>query len=244
MNIDQILGIPRNKRRKLIEDISIKDIIEKSLDLRRDRQGENVRPSTIGTGSGKALHYNVGCIRALWFDYYGYPQEPPSERSKRRMAVGKAYHLLMESLLEQAQKAGIVRAIENEKELWLNYKGLTISHGFSDSIVTVGDKKIVVEFKTAETLPSQPKDEHLTQAHIYMKALDIGLGSLVYIGIGPDLQMVEFPFYWDPHRWAAIESKLDKLLEYINSADMPPKEGSYKYCNSWCPYRKICGGER
>lgn len=245
MNIQDFRRLEPKERSRRMHKISVIPILHEAL-RRMDTsqvQRANVRPSMIGSGSGDVSGYKIGCPRMLWYAYFGTEQAPQTVASKSRTLIGKAFHLVLQELLEQAAKFELLD-VYLEHEVWEEYDLWTIS-GSIDGLVTLPDgTRFVLEIKSIDP-PSfhkltRPHDYHLTQAHMYMRLADVPLGIILYVEVSPYFNLAEFPFMWDDERWEAIEYRLSQVADHVMKGTLPPAEGSFMYCTSWCPYRHVC----
>ncbi|MGC9116453.1 MAG: PD-(D/E)XK nuclease family protein, partial [Conexivisphaera sp.] len=139
--------------------------------------------------------------------------------------------------------SGDVRVEEVERDVELDLGGGISLSGRVDIILAeVGGRRAIVEVKSASRLPEAPQEHHLMQLQIYLNALGVEHGVLLY---------------WDKRRGrlAAFdvgrdESYLRKaaerallLNEYLRRGIPPPREavmeGRLWECDL-CEYRRLC----
>lgn len=251
MNIKEFLGASDEQVRRILVDIRVDDLFNQLVtdkDLYESRTGPlRFRPSVIGSASSKSGLFDIGCPRMMWFQFLGYPGTPIIGEDRKRLDVGTMTHHLVQDMLERGMAKGKVN-VEIEKEFWLQITDdlLSQSHGYIDTVLYIGDQKVVVEYKTVSNSAFEkltaPKDHNLTQVHLYMKAEDTPFAVISYVTIYPNMtwSMLSFNTLWNQSRWRTIVNHVGEVIEHLNEGTIPPPGNNAFFCQHWCGYREYC----
>lgn len=174
------------------------------------------------------------CPRALYYYMLGYTQDPISDNSLRRMAVGTVFHEFVEKRLTET---GIMVSAEQE----ITYDDPPI-RGFYDAIIKrpSDDKQFLLELKSMANPKRKtelPRPDHLMQWNLYSLMTGINEGMIFYIN--KDNQ--EYTICETERNDEIVEATLDKfrrVLEYVERSEHVPYQPDWKH--DWCNYRKTC----
>lgn len=198
------------------------------------------RPKTQGNFSPSDLG---GCIRNAFFAFQAVPKERVREpMSYATLDDGRYRHDRWRTALTEA---GLM--VVAEKELWIPEWHV---HGFTDGVLLVNDLEWVYELKGArqETfnriVKNGPELKDKIQMHIYMRALEIPRGVLIYENKNDQRTPREFVFYKpDPVTELELEARMECLMESVESGGAP---GMPEECRpnttmrTWCDRSKHC----
>lgn len=135
-----------------------------------------------------------------------------------KLAESKGYHIL--PFAEKYNMKSFVDAI-----LWnveVNVRGLgKISVRVGHEYKTIGDKG----FSGTEKFPglSEPKQEHLWQAHIYMMIFNLPVMTFIYWNKDNE-NLKEFSIMFTQSIWNEVENKLKRIEEFKQQGTPPPFE--------------------
>jgi len=125
-------------------------------------------------------------------------------------------------------------------------------HSHCDGIFTFRDKeskdvmlRVGLEIKTEApegySKLTEPKPEHVRQAHVYMATLDLPLMWFFYMNKGNQNNTPSTHPYlitWQPHVWAELEARFKTILEHAEKNELPKKEETI-VCE-FCPWSYTC----
>ncbi|MCD6590632.1 MAG: PD-(D/E)XK nuclease family protein [Candidatus Aenigmarchaeota archaeon] len=212
---------------------------EKLIDehLRRELKEKKVGvyyPSEIGS-----------CIRKVWFTYKK-PKEPDKDKIKI-FQVGLMLHDFIADVL-RSEKTQQVRLVDSEVPFRLVLPNFTISGRVDDiMIVEANGKKILVEVKSTKSLKmiNEPQDAHVKQLQMYMHALKIPNGMIVYIEKS-SLKTIEFEVEYDKEQVKDIMKRFETLHDHLVMNKIPEPEAKLNPNKNWmckyCEYREECEG--
>ncbi|MGC9190204.1 MAG: CRISPR-associated protein Cas4, partial [Conexivisphaera sp.] len=116
------------------------------------------------------------CLRKQYY-IYSIGEEPTSEKLAV-FATGKGVH---EAVAEALGAAGDIKVEEVEKEVALDLgNGVSLSGRVDIILAEVGGRRVIVEVKSASRIPEAPQEHHLLQLQIYLNALNVEDGVLLY----------------------------------------------------------------
>lgn len=87
----------------------------------------------------------------------------------------------------------------------------------------------------------EPRQKHVEQSHLYMKALDLPLVWYLYWNKGnQNYTATRHPFLakYDPKVWAKLEKRAQECLDSADRNELPDREEGIS-CR-WCPYAYTC----
>ena len=131
-------------------------------------------------GIGRYYPSEAGsCLRKVWYSYK-YPKEIDPELRKV-FEMGNILHDFVVEVLK-SEKTPSVKLLESEVPFTLKVEDFLIS-GRVDNIILVeiNGKKYIVEVKSTRFLFDKPQKHNIMQLQLYMHALKIHNGMLLYI---------------------------------------------------------------
>ncbi|MCI4460682.1 MAG: PD-(D/E)XK nuclease family protein, partial [Thaumarchaeota archaeon] len=177
------------------------------------------------------------CLRRQYY-IYRIGEEPTSERLAV-FATGKGVH---EAVAEALGASGEVRVEGVEGDVKLSAGGITLSGRVDIILAEVGGRRVVVEVKSTSRLPEAPQDHHLLQLQIYLNALGVDDGVLLYWDKRRG-SLRAFDVRRDPSQLNRAVERALVLNEHLRKDAPPPREavmeGRLWECDL-CEYRGIC----
>jgi hypothetical protein len=241
----------------LLEDFNVEGdpikLAKLTLDINSSGRRTGVfHASSIGGTSGKSLcdKYVMGCGRQLFYSISeGEGISTWEPRNRRILDTGSAIHLQLQTyLLAVAERSEGTEKFQMEVDINPDTNpiadALDIS-GHTDGIYEIddGDDKLRagVEIKTINDngykALNSPHKEHLIQATIYQKCLDLPVMIFLYYNKN-DSSIAEYLHSYDVRMWQAIERKLNWIRDLAISGQEPDQEVS-RSCQ-FCKYRHLC----
>lgn len=116
--------------------------------------------------------------------------------------------------------------------------------GKFDGVLLYRGEEVVFEFKTrrSEDFPlTEPKEDHVIQCNVYMRATGIKKGLVVYLNKNTG-ETVEFPLDPDPRVDQLIEQRTSSVKKAVEEGVLPngtcsgPRSSDAKVC----PYQDVC----
>lgn len=178
----------------------------------------------------------------------------------RILRIGEVVHnVLQEEFTHAFGPKNSKNSVTAETEVNINHNTSEIAkkyniHGHADVVLTVRDStypnrsfKVLVEIKSAsqktfENMKS-PKKEHIEQATLYMKCLDIPVGWILYWNKGDQVlsePVRPFIFTFKQSVWNQTEQN---IIEIINKSNLQPieflKREEGMHCK-FCSYAHLC----
>ncbi len=178
------------------------------------------------------------CLRKQYY-IYSIGEEPTSEKLAV-FATGKGVH---EAVAEALGAAGDIKVEEVEKEVALDLgNGVSLSGRVDIILAEVGGRRVIVEVKSASRIPEAPQEHHLLQLQIYLNALNVEDGVLLYWDKRRG-RLATFDVHRDPKYLGRAAERALLLNEYLSRGSPPPREavmeGRLWECDM-CEYRRIC----
>lgn len=93
------------------------------------------------------------------------------------------------------------------------------------------------EFKTL----SSPKPDHIEQAHIYMRCLDLPATWLLYVNKSNGQVLPpsgNFLVHYKAKTWEKLAHRIEAAHDHVGCGTLPEREEDFP-C-TWCPYAKSC----
>lgn len=188
---------------------------------------------------GRYYASDVGnCLRRVWFSY-----KLPKQLSLKTLKIFKAGEMLHDFIVNviRSEKNKDVELLQNEMPIQIDAGDFLII-GRVDDVVLVKTKakKMLIELKTAKSLPEACKLEHQLQLQIYMAALGIKDGMVVYIQ-KDNLETVSFNVTYSEALFKHALERFKTLHHCLISNTCPEPEGKkfHWMCNG-CPWRQEC----
>ena len=210
---------------------------EKLIDSHLRRE---LKPRKIG----KYYPSEIGnCLRKVWFTY-----KKPKEIDKEKLKifqVGLMLHDFIADVL-RSEKTPEVRLIQSEVPFRLKFPEFEISGRVDDVlIVERNGKKLLVEVKSTKLLSmvEEPSPSHLMQIQLYMHALRIPDGLILYVE-KPSLKTRQYEVKYDPEHVKRIFERFRKLHSFLGKGEIPEPEAKLSKGMEWmcryCEYAEEC----
>lgn len=221
------------------------------------------------------------CERRIVYNVLDTPKKKSGTRKiyRQRFEVGKYLHMMIQRDFHQmANKSGGRIQFDSEVPISPKYQSLAAElniHSSCDGVFTFRDDpygpavlRIGLEIKTES--PDQyeklraPRPDHVEQAHVYMKCLDLPLFYFMYFNKGNQNNtdsLGPFLIQFDPTLWEvlerrcrkvlaiaqAIEAKVSEVRRQLTSFEMVeaglPDRKEGMHCD-FCPYSDTCQPQR
>ncbi|MEM5871517.1 MAG: Dna2/Cas4 domain-containing protein [Candidatus Aenigmatarchaeota archaeon] len=183
------------------------------------------------------------CLRKIWFTYKK-PKQLDKEKIKV-LQVGLMLHDFIADVL-RSEKNQDVRLLDSEVPFKIDFSEFSISGRVDDVLIVEKDqKKILVEVKSVKMLSmaKEPSLPHLMQIQLYMYALGIHDGIILYVE-KPSLKIKEFEVKYDPEMIKSIIERFKLLHEHLKSDLIPNAEAKELKHMEWmcryCEYVEEC----
>jgi len=210
---------------------------DKLIDSHLNRE---FRPKEIG----RYYPSEIGnCLRKVWFTY-----KKPKEIDKEKMKVFQVGLMLHDFISEvlRSEKTPDVRLIQSEVPFRLNFPEFSVSGRVDDILIVERDKKkILVEVKSTKMLSmvKEPSLPHVMQIQLYMHALKIPDGMILYVE-KPSLKTIQYEIKYDPELVKQILERFKNLHSSLKSEKIPDPEAKQKKEMGWmcryCEYVEEC----
>lgn len=224
------------------------------------RHLEEKKESQVARAPGVHASEIMGCTRRAVFSIRGVDKlSTPSLPWKRRFAIGHAVHDMIQKQFQDMGKNDQMM-IKFDPEVPINPFGNEVAARYKifsscDGVFTFYDRyehgweqvmRLGCEIKTESpdgfAKLTKPKQEHIGQAHVYMKCLNIPLMWFVYYNKGnqnmtPSV-LGSFLIKYDPAVWEEVSTRADFLLALAATEEIPEKEEGIM-CE-FCPYAWTC----
>ncbi len=211
---------------------------EKLIDSHLNRE---FRPKEVG----RYYPSEIGnCLRKVWFTY-----KKPKEIEKEKLKVFQVGLMLHDFIADvlRSEKTPEVRLIKSEVPFRLNFPEFSVSGRVDDVLIVEREnKKILVEVKSTKLLSmvKEPSLPHVMQIQLYMHALRIPDGLMLYVE-KPSLKTIQYPIKYDPEMVKQIIQRFQKLHGSLKSDQIPDPEAKIKKEIKWmckyCEYVNECG---
>ncbi len=183
----------------------------------------------------------AGCLRKTWFSYK-FPKETDKEVVKI-MEAGNIIHEFIVDVL-RSDKNDDIELLETELPFTINEGDFTISGRIDNIILTkINNKKVVIEVKSTKFLPKEANDHHISQLQLYMHAIGIHDGIILYLQ-KDNLQTASFNINYDKIQSDEIIKRFHALHYSLKENKIPPAEAKQIKSKNWmcnyCEYRKEC----
>jgi len=178
------------------------------------------------------------CLRKQYY-IYSMGEEPTSDKLAV-FATGKGVH---EAVAEALRASGTVVVEEVEKDVKVDLgNGISLSGRVDLILAEVEGRNVVVEVKSASRLPDSPQEHHLLQLQIYLNALNVDDGVLLYWDKRRG-RLASFDVRRDGEYMRRAAERALLLHEYLGRGMPPPREavmeGRLWECDM-CEYRRLC----
>jgi len=200
-----------------------------------------------------------GCLRKMVYSMSEVDKKVRSEDAdvnmRMRFQLGHVLHALVQSDVQHmcAETMGEM-VFEDEVKISPELGGTAEQynvHSHSDGVFTKLDKefnptlRVNFEIKTMSGPEydklTKPKPEHVEQAHVYMKCLDVPVTWFFYYNkSNSNWTKPRAPFLitFDHKIWDRIENRIKRAYKYIGDGELPNREEG-RPCG-WCPFASKC----
>ena len=199
----------------------------------RKKQIGRYYPSEIG-----------GCLRKIWFSYK-FPKKLDPETIKI-FEMGNILHEFVVDVLK-SEKNPHIELKEAEKPFKMEINGFTISGRIDNIIFLKSDNEtVLVEVKSTSDVNNlvKAKKEHQMQLQLYMFAINIRKGLLLYLD-KKKLRSKVFTVKYDELEALHALERFSTLHKHLTSGKVPIAEAKKHPRKSWlcnyCEYKKLCG---
>lgn len=187
----------------------------------------------------------AGCMRKTYFSY-----KNPKQNDVKLARIFEAGNMLHEFITEvlKSEKNKEVELIRSELPIEIKGKDFIIS-GRIDNLVLVKMcednecKQVLVEVKSIKFLPKEYKKEHEVQLQLYMKALGVHEGVLLYIQ-KDNLETRTFDIKYNKKMSEEIIERFGELHKSLNNNKMPEAEAKQdnekEWMCSYCAWKEEC----
>jgi len=202
-----------------------------------DGKGELVpHIRSVGTVHPSSAHR---CRLKLYYDVIAEVagEEEISPELQFIFDIGHALHATIQKTLHRALPDRF------SDEVPVDLPESFIENGHADGVVEERDITYLIEIKTIgaegySTL-TKPKEEHILQASIYCRALDIPFMCFLYVDKGTG-SMKQYPLAYDERVYQSWRRAKIEPIEKALEAGKEPIADAGKYECSTCGYRKGC----
>jgi len=215
--------------------IDFNKLVEKHLEREfRMKKIGRYYPSEIG-----------GCLRKTWFSY-----KKPKPTDIRLMKIFEAGNMLHKFITDviKSEKNRNIELIKEEMPIEIRMKDFIISGRIDDLILVKicednSCKQILVEVKSTKYLPKEFKKEHEMQLQLYMRAIGIEEGLILYIQ-KDNLDTIGFPIIYNAEKGDKIIQRFEELHKSLAENQMPEAEAKLNEDMQWmcqyCPWKEEC----
>ncbi len=163
----------------------------------------------------------TGCLRRSW--YIRAMGGPLPDEKVVILLLGDDVHFLINSQFPLG---------EGEKSFEKEFQGVKI-RGRVDRIAG----ETIFEFKTASSIPREPRDHHVDQMQLYFWLADRAKGFIVYVSKTTG-QVKAFPVSRDEDRIKRLLERAIKLSDSLRQGAPPDPEKGW-LCD-YCEFRESC----
>jgi CRISPR/Cas system-associated exonuclease Cas4 (RecB family) len=181
----------------------------------------------------------AGCMRKTWFSY-----KIPKKNDVKITRIFEAGNMLHEFITDviKSEKNPEVELIRSELPIQIEGRGFIVS-GRIDNLVLVkiDNKMALVEVKSTKFLPKEYKKEHEVQLQLYMQALGVHEGIILYIQ-KDNLETKAFPIKFKKAEAEKILKRFEELDKALKQDKIPEAEAKHDKDKGWmCGYCSYVG---
>jgi len=183
-----------------------------------------------------------GCMRKNYFHHKIFRRHPA--RSLKVFMLGNMVHEKMSELLQKCEGVG---KVESEVTMWkyLPEEDFLITGTLDDLIHFKNGNKMLLEKKSARSLPTIPNPHHVAQCNFYMGMRGVKKGQILYIKKN-DIQTKSFRINFNIKMFNESIARAASLVEHLKKRIIPVAEAKMNSDRSWeceyCLYKDICDG--
>ena len=180
------------------------------------------------------------CPRKLYFIHIN--PKKIDDRLRRIFAVGNIYHDWIEKMFKETEG---VKLLHSERSVTLiSPVSEVIIAGRLDDYILIErtGETVLIEVKSIKSFAylKEPKKEHVVQINLYMKALGLKQGCLLYVK-KDDLEIKTFVVDYNPELAREMVNKAEYIQHSINTNTPPQKcEDKDSWQCKWCAYNLEC----
>jgi len=201
------------------------------------------KPKSIGRYYPSEI---AGCMRKTWFSY-----KNPKKTDTKLTRIFETGNMLHEFITEviKSEKNPEVELIKSELPIEIKTKDFIIS-GRIDNLVLVKicDKnecrQVLVEVKSTKFLPKEHSKEHEIQLQLYMRAIGVNEGIILYIQ-KDNLETRTFNIKHSKKLSDKIIERFKVLHKSLIDDKMPEPEAKQNKDKEWmcsyCAWKEECG---
>ena len=183
----------------------------------------------------------AGCLRKTWFSY-----KFPKETDKEVIKIMEAGNIIHEFIVEvlKSDKNDDIELLETELPFTIDEGDFTISGRIDNIILTkINNKKVLIEVKSTKFLPKEANEHHISQLQLYMHAVGIHEGIILYLQ-KDNLQTASFNIKYDDEKSHEIIKRFHGLHYALKENKTPPAEAKIIKNKNWmcnyCEYKEEC----
>lgn len=191
---------------------------------------------------GRYYPSDIGnCLRKTW---YSYKNPKPTDTALIRIfEAGNMLHNFIEEVIK-SEKNPEIELLESEVPFKLEKQEFVISGRIDDlMLVKIENKKVLVEVKSCKYLPKELKKEHESQLQLYMHAVGIHDGILLYVQ-KDNLQTKCFEMKHDSEKVQKILERFEELHSSLTHNQIPKAEAKHDPDMIWlcdkCSWKEEC----
>lgn len=182
-----------------------------------------------------------GCIRKTWFSF-NLPKEVDKSTS-RIFEAGNRLHEFISDVIE-SDKNKHVKLLDKEIPIKIQEENFLIKGRIDDLlVVNINKEKYLVEVKSSKFLPRELREEHEMQLQLYMQALGVHKGILLYVQ-KDNLQTKQFFINYNKELVKKVLIRFEKLHKYLVENKIPEAEAKLVKRKTWlcgfCNYSEEC----
>jgi CRISPR/Cas system-associated exonuclease Cas4 (RecB family) len=200
------------------------------------------KPKTVG----KYYPSEIGkCLRETWYTYK-FPLPTPTELVKIFEAGNILHHFVAEVM--RSEKNPHVQLLETELPFKLQIRDFVVSGRIDNLLLVKADnRKLLVEVKSTSRLDQDgPQPQHVQQLQLYMHALKIQDGVLLYIEKNT-LRCQTYTVPYHEGEAAVVLDRFSRLHTHLTAGTLPLPEARVRDELGWmcrrCAYRERCFSE-
>ena len=186
-----------------------------------------------------------GCLRKTWFSY-----KQPKETDVALMRIFEAGNMLHEFVTDviRSEKNPEVELLEAEMPIKIEKKDFIISGRIDNlMLLRVKKEKLLVEVKSTKYLPKEARKEHEMQLQLYMHAINVHNGIVLYIQ-KDNLQTKWFDVKYSKEEVEMIIERFGKLHLALTKNKIPEAEAKLDEEKNWmcdyCAWKSECDREK
>jgi len=181
---------------------------------------------------GRLYVSDIGnCLRKTFYAFT-CPREQSPELFGR-FFVGDLIHQKITEFLSERYPT------KSERDVVIYIPGVGRIFGRYDNLVEVGDEKILIEKKSTSRIDliEEPSRHDLFQIQVYLGALGIGKGILVYFEKNT-FKVKQFEIEFSPEIFEEALNRAKTIFKCVEERRLPEKEEGWE-CR-YCPYKDKC----